>query len=138
MKSARRYNDDRTPAPGSDATDPDDETEPPQSPDRHFRVPVINGRTPDAATKLVLPDRGGAAMRWLHIGVVALFVVATLIFVVQNLEIVTLSFLGLSVRTPLALLVVIFYLFGMATGGSLFALLRRSIARSRFKAMTKS
>jgi lipopolysaccharide assembly protein A len=77
-------------------------------------------------------------MRWLHIGVVALFVVATLIFVVQNLEIVTLSFLGLSVRTPLALLVVIFYLFGMATGGSLFALLRRSIARSRFKAMTKS
>ncbi len=77
-------------------------------------------------------------MRWLHIGVVALFVVATLVFVVQNFETVTLSFLGLSVHTPLALLVVIFYLFGMATGGSLFALLRRSIARSRFNAMTKS
>jgi hypothetical protein len=29
-------------------------------------------------------------------------------------------------------------LFGIATGGSLFALLRRSIARSRFNAMTKS
>jgi lipopolysaccharide assembly protein A len=77
-------------------------------------------------------------MRWLHIVVVALFVVATLVFVIQNLEIVTLSFLGFSVRTPLALLVVIFYLFGMATGGSLFALLRHSIARSRFRAMTKS
>jgi uncharacterized integral membrane protein len=77
-------------------------------------------------------------MRWLHIVVVALFVVATLVFVIQNLEVVTLSFVGFSVRTPLALLVVIFYLFGMATGGSLFALLRHSIARSRFNAMTRS
>jgi putative membrane protein len=77
-------------------------------------------------------------MRWLHISVVALFVVATLVFVIQNFEIVTLSFLGFSARTPLALLVVIFYLLGMATGGSLFALLRRSIARSRFNAMSKS
>jgi putative membrane protein len=77
-------------------------------------------------------------MRWIHISVVALFVVATLVFVVQNFGIVTLSFLGLSARTPLALLVAIFYLLGMATGGSLFALLRRSIARSRYNAMTKS
>lgn len=77
-------------------------------------------------------------MRWLHISVVALFVVATSVFVIQNFEIVTLSFLGFSARTPLALLVVIFYLLGMATGGSLFALLRRSIARSRFNAMNKS
>jgi hypothetical protein len=44
----------------------------------------------------------------------------------------------LSARAPLALLVAIFYLLGMATGSSLFALLRRSIARSRFNAMTKS
>jgi hypothetical protein len=33
-----------------------------------------------------------------------------------------------SARAPLALLIAIFYLLGMATGGSLFALLRRSIA----------
>ena len=76
-------------------------------------------------------------MRWLHIVVVALFVVATLVFVIQNLEVVTLSFVGFSVRTPLALLVVIFYLFGMATGGSLFALLRHSIARSGVDALLK-
>jgi hypothetical protein len=37
-----------------------------------------------------------------------------------------------------AVLVAIFYLLGMATGGSLFALLRRSIARSRLNAMNKS
>jgi lipopolysaccharide assembly protein A len=77
-------------------------------------------------------------MRWLNIIVVALFAIATALFAFQNLEIVTLTFLGLSARVPLALLVVIIYVLGMATGGSLFALLRRSIARSRFSAMGKS
>jgi lipopolysaccharide assembly protein A len=77
-------------------------------------------------------------MRWLNIIVVALFAIATALFAIQNLEIVTLSFLGFNARVPLALLVVIIYLLGMATGGSLFALLRRSIARSRFSAMSKS
>ena len=77
-------------------------------------------------------------MRWIHIVVVALFAVATLVFVIQNFEIVTLSFLGFSARALLALLVAIFYLLGMATGGSLLALLRRSIARSRFNAMNKT
>jgi hypothetical protein len=54
---------------------------------------------------------------------------------------ITVALIGrdvLSARAPLALLVAIFYLLGMATGSSLFALLRRSIARSRFNAMTKS
>jgi lipopolysaccharide assembly protein A len=77
-------------------------------------------------------------MRWLNIIVVALFALATALFAIQNLEIVTLTFLGISARVPLALLVVIIYVLGMATGGSLFALLRRSIARSRFSAMSKS
>ena len=77
-------------------------------------------------------------MRWLHVIVVALFVIATCIFAIQNFEIVTLSFLGFSARAPLALLIAVFYLLGMATGGSLFALLRRSIARSRFNATNKT
>jgi len=77
-------------------------------------------------------------MRWLNIIVVALFAIATALFAIQNFEIVTLTFLGFSARAPLALLVVIIYVLGMATGGSLFALLRRSIARSRFSAMSKS
>ena len=53
-------------------------------------------------------------MRWLHVIVVALFVIATCIFAIQNFEIVTLSFLGFSARAPLALLIAIFYLLGMA------------------------
>jgi uncharacterized integral membrane protein len=69
---------------------------------------------------------------------IALFVVGTFVFVIQNFEIVTLSFLGFSASTRLGFLVVIFYLLGMVTGGSLFALLRRSIARSEFNTMIKS
>jgi putative membrane protein len=73
-------------------------------------------------------------MRWMHLDVIALFAAATLIFVVQNFEIVTMSFLGFSARAPLALLVAIFYVLGMATGGSLWALLRRSLQGSRLSA----
>jgi uncharacterized integral membrane protein len=63
--------------------------------------------------------------------VIALFVAATLVFSVQNFQIVTMSFLGFSARAPLALMVGIIYLLGMATGGSLLTLLRRSFEGSR-------
>jgi uncharacterized integral membrane protein len=70
-------------------------------------------------------------MRWLYLGVIVIFAAATLVFAVQNLQIVTMSFLGISARTPLALLIAISYLLGTATGGSLLALLRRSYAGAR-------
>jgi lipopolysaccharide assembly protein A len=70
-------------------------------------------------------------MRWFHIIVVVLFALATGVFAFQNLQTVTLAFLGFSIGAPLALLVVIIYMLGMVTGGSLFALIRRSIAGSR-------
>jgi putative membrane protein len=71
-------------------------------------------------------------MRWFHIIVVVLFALGIAIFALQNLQTVTLAFLGFSVGAPLAILVVIIYVLGMVTGGSLFALLRKSIAGSRF------
>jgi uncharacterized integral membrane protein len=70
-------------------------------------------------------------MRWVYLTVVVLFVVAILIFVVQNVETVTMSFLGLSVRVPLAVLAAVAYILGAVTGGSLFALLRKSVQGSR-------
>jgi uncharacterized integral membrane protein len=73
-------------------------------------------------------------MRWIHIAIVVLFAACTLLFALQNLGAVTMSFLGFSVRAPLALLVAIFYVLGMVTGGSLWALLRRSIEGSRLSA----
>jgi uncharacterized integral membrane protein len=69
-------------------------------------------------------------MRWIHLAIVVLFAIATLIFVWQNFETVTMSFLGFQARTPLALLVALAYLAGMATGGSLWSLLRRSFHKS--------
>jgi len=66
-------------------------------------------------------------MRWFHLTVIVLLAAATIVFAVQNFEIVTVTFLRLSARAPLALLVAIIYLLGMATGGSLLALLRRTI-----------
>jgi putative membrane protein len=70
-------------------------------------------------------------MRWIHLIVIALFVAATIVFSVQNFQVVTMSFLGFGVRAPLALMVGIIYLLGMATGGSLLAVLRRSLEGSR-------
>jgi len=70
-------------------------------------------------------------MRWVHVAIIVLFAGATLIFAVQNLQSVTMSFLGLSLRLPMALMAIIIYLLGMATGGSLSSLLRRSFAGAR-------
>ncbi|MFY9956075.1 hypothetical protein [Bradyrhizobium sp.] len=70
-------------------------------------------------------------MRWIHLGIIILFALATIIFALQNFEIVTMSLLGFNARIPLALVVAIAYLLGAATGGSLFALLRRSYEGSR-------
>jgi putative membrane protein len=70
-------------------------------------------------------------MRWVHLIVIALFAVATIVFAAQNFEIVTMSFLGFSARAPLALLVAIIYVLGMATGGSLWALLRYSFEKAK-------
>ena len=70
-------------------------------------------------------------MRWIYLAVITLFAVATIIFALQNFEIVNVSFLGSNVRVPLALLTAVVYLLGAATGGSLFALLRRSYEEFR-------
>ena len=70
-------------------------------------------------------------MRWFYLTVVVLFAAATIIFVFQNVAVVTMSFLGLSVRSPLAVLAAVAYILGAFTGGSLYALLRKSVQRSR-------
>jgi uncharacterized integral membrane protein len=70
-------------------------------------------------------------MRWIYLTIVVLFVAATIVFAIQNLQAVTMSFLGFGVRAPLAILIAVFYVLGAATGGSLLALLRKSIRASR-------
>jgi uncharacterized integral membrane protein len=82
----------------------------------------------------ILPFVGSTDMRWLHLAVVVIFAAAVLIFIGQNLEMVTMSFLGFSARTPLAVLIALAYILGMATGGSLWALLKRSFHGSKLTA----
>ena len=71
------------------------------------------------------------AMRRFHLLVIVLFAAATVVFGIQNREVITMSFLGFSIHAPLAILIVIVYVLGAATGGSLFELLRRSVRASR-------
>jgi lipopolysaccharide assembly protein A len=77
-------------------------------------------------------------MRWIYLAIIILFGAATIIFALQNFEVVTISFLGFNARVPIALLVALVYLLGAATGGSLFALLRRSYEGSRRTIMGSS
>lgn len=70
-------------------------------------------------------------MRWFHIAVIVVLALAIAIFALQNLAPVTVAFLGFGLRAPLAVLAVVVYLLGMATGSSLIALLKRSLAGAR-------
>ncbi len=70
-------------------------------------------------------------MRWLYLAIVVLFVAALIIFVFQNTGSVSVSFLTWAIDLPIALVVFVVYVLGAMTGGSLYALLRRSIAGSR-------
>ncbi len=70
-------------------------------------------------------------MRWFYLTIVILFAAAILIFVLQNFDLVTMAFLGFRVSAPLALLAAVIYALGAISGGSLFALLRRSIRESK-------
>jgi lipopolysaccharide assembly protein A len=70
-------------------------------------------------------------VRWLYLAIVVVFVLALIIFVLQNTQSVSMAFLSLGITLPLAVLVFIAYVLGALTGGSLYALLRRSVAGSR-------
>jgi uncharacterized integral membrane protein len=70
-------------------------------------------------------------VRWFYLAIVVVFVAALIIFVFQNTQSVGISFLALSVTLPLAVLVFVVYVLGALSGGSLYALLRRSVAGAR-------
>jgi uncharacterized integral membrane protein len=70
-------------------------------------------------------------VRWFYLAVVLIFALAVLIFLFQNTQLVSVAFLAFAMSAPLALVVFVAYILGAATGGSLFALLRRSYAGYR-------
>jgi len=70
-------------------------------------------------------------MRWVHLTAIVLIVAVIVLFCLQNLELVTMSFLRFSVRAPLAVLAVVAYFLGTMTGATLLALVRRSVRGAR-------
>ena len=72
---------------------------------------------------------GEVSMRLVYLILIILFAAAAVVFVIQNRDTVTISFLGLSASAPVAILSAIMYLLGAMTGGSLFGLLRHSARR---------
>ena len=70
-------------------------------------------------------------MRWFYFAVIIVLVAAIFAFLIQNTQSVNVSFLWMAMNWPLAFVVMIVYVLGALTGGSLYALLRRSIRGSR-------
>jgi uncharacterized integral membrane protein len=70
-------------------------------------------------------------VRWVYLIIIVVFVVAVVLFTIQNLAMVTMAFLGFSVRAPLAVLTAVVYILGAVTGASVLALLRKSVHGSR-------
>jgi uncharacterized integral membrane protein len=70
-------------------------------------------------------------MRYLHLAVIVIFAAMIVLFAAQNFHLVAVSFLRISLEIWLAFLVVIIYVLGALTGGSLLALLRHSIQGAR-------
>ncbi len=70
-------------------------------------------------------------MRIIFTILLVLFVGATAIFAVQNLQTITVSFFNWSVTLPIAVVVVGIYFLGMASGGALLAFLRHSFRRAQ-------
>lgn len=65
-------------------------------------------------------------MRALNLALLILFGLAVLVFCWQNMNSVSMAFLGWEVRLPLPVLVILIYLLGMVSGWSLISLLRRA------------
>jgi uncharacterized integral membrane protein len=70
-------------------------------------------------------------MRFIYAALIGALVVLVVLFSVQNVSTVTISFLTVSARLPLALLVILVYASGIFTGGFVLALVRSWIKGAR-------
>lgn len=63
-------------------------------------------------------------MRYFYIGLIIVFASIVALFKIQNLEVVTVSLLSMSLSMPTSMLVGLIYVLGMLTGGFVLAALR--------------
>lgn len=70
-------------------------------------------------------------MRIIYLIVLILLVGVTVLFALQNLQTITVSFFNWSVTLPIAVVVIGVYFLGMVSGGSVLAFLRWALKRSK-------
>ena len=63
-------------------------------------------------------------MRIVYLALIVVVTALVLLFMLQNLGSITVSFLTLSATLPVSFVAIFFYLLGMLTGSALFAVLR--------------
>ncbi|HRP11321.1 MAG TPA: hypothetical protein PLK37_09835 [Terricaulis sp.] len=69
-------------------------------------------------------------MRIIFLILLVLFAVLVAAFALMNFQPVTVGFAGLELTAPLAILIALVYVLGMASGGGLFSFLRYSIHKA--------
>jgi len=70
-------------------------------------------------------------MRILYLALLVLLLGITVLFALQNLQTITVSFLSWSLTLPIALVVIGAYALGMASGGGVLAFLRWTLRRAK-------
>ena len=70
-------------------------------------------------------------MRIFYLVLLILLVGVTVLFALQNLQTITVSFFNWSVTLPIAVVVAGAYVLGMASGGSVLAFLRWTLHRAK-------
>jgi putative membrane protein len=70
-------------------------------------------------------------MRILYLVLIVLLIGVTVLFALQNLRAITVSFLDWSLTLPIALVVIGAYALGMATGSGVLAFLRWTLRRAK-------
>jgi lipopolysaccharide assembly protein A len=63
-------------------------------------------------------------MRYVYIALIVIVTAIVLVFKIQNLDSVTVSFLTVSITLPVSVLIVLIYVLGMFTGGMVWTVLR--------------
>ena len=72
-------------------------------------------------------------MRYVYMGLIAIAVLILLVFKIQNLSAVTVSFLGAEMSMPVSFLIFGVYILGMFTGSALVGLLKSWIRGAKQK-----
>jgi uncharacterized integral membrane protein len=70
-------------------------------------------------------------MRYAYVALILLVTAAALTFKIQNLDSVTVTFLGLSATMPVSLMVILVYVLGMLSGGFVVKLVRSWVRGAR-------